>query len=559
MPNFRDPKNLDQIFIVSLAAFLGFAALFLFRSLDDNRLFNWQWVLSSGHAARVYLFLLPGLGVAYALSRTPLLERAPRAFLFLFSYSIALLFWAEPELLVDASRYFTQAKHLEVYGTGYFLREWGRTISAWTDLPAIPFLFGQLFSLLGENRVFIQAFTTLLFSGTVVLTCLIGRTLWDGETGFLAGLFLLGMPYLFTQVPLMLVDVPTMFFLSLAMYSFILVLERGGAGATVLASVALFLAVFSKYSVWPMLSVLGVIFLVYLKKNRSATLRRSAGVALLSGLLIGVALVLKSDVFLEQVRLLLSYQKPGLERWGESFVSTFLFQINPVITVAAAYSLYAAYKKRDPAYIIVCWLVVLVFLFQIRRIRYILPVFPLVALMAAYGLRTIEGGAFRRFIAFAVVCGSLVLAVFAYRPFALSISAENMKRAGEYLNSVETESAEVVVLPLRDPVINPSVDVPLLDLYTSKRIVYRYNPELYPPPKDVATSALRFTWLFRNPEYYEVKEARDSGILVAIRGEADGGTPPYFRRKLEGYRLVRRFDAASDPFRYKTIVEIYSQ
>ncbi len=561
MSNFPESKNVANLFVVFLGAMLGFAALFIFRSLDDNRLFNWQWVFDGGRAPRIYFFLLPGLAAAYGLSRMEILERAPRTFLFLFSYGAAAIFWTEPELLVDASRYFTQAKHLEVYGTGSFIREWGGNIVAWTDLPAIPFLFGQIFRLLGENRLFIQAFTTLLFSGTVVLTYHLGRTLWDEETGFIAGLLLLGMPYLLTQVPLMLVDVPTMFFLSLSIFSFLKALERGGAGTTALASCALFLAVFSKYSVWPMLSVLGVIFLVYLKQDRSATIRRSAGVALLTLLLVGSCLLLKSGVFQEQIRLLLSYQKPGLERWGESFISTFFFQINPVITLAAAYSLYVAVKKRDPQYLIACWLVVAVFVFQIRRIRYILPVFPLVALMAASGLRQIEGRAFRKLIAFTVVITSLIIAVFAYLPFALSISAENVKQAGEYLNSLETESVEVVTLPLSDPVVNPSVAVPLLDLYTKKEIVYPYHPDQFPPPNDVATSALRFTWEYKNPEYYRRRDVRESAVLVVIRGEADGKSsePEPVRKRLEERRLLRKFAAASDPFRYKTIVDVYGK
>ena len=94
-------------------------------------------------------------------------------------------FWKVPEVIVDASRYFTQAKHLDVYGIGYFLREWGRDINIWTDMPLIPFLYGLIFKLFGESRIYIQAFTTLLFSLTVVLTYNIGKTLWDETVGFL--------------------------------------------------------------------------------------------------------------------------------------------------------------------------------------------------------------------------------------------------------------------------------------------------------------------------------------------------------------------------------------
>ncbi len=555
-------KKIDYILIISFAALFAFLALFLFRSADDNRLFNWQWVFAGVDAPRIFLFLVFGIVAAYVLSRVALFERDPVVFLFLFSFTAAAIFWTEPELIVDASRYFTQAKHLEVYGIDYFLREWGKDITAWTDMPAAPFLYGLIFKLFGESRLYIQIFLTLLFSMSVVLTYLIGKTLWDEETGFIAGLLLLGMPYLLTQVPLMLVDVPTMFFLMFSIFTFIKSLDQGKPWMIALAACAMFLAVFSKYSTWPMLSVLVIVLLVYLKKEPRPTLRRAIAVAMLSVLLIGVVVVLKFDVISGQIRLLLSYQKPGLNRWGESFISTFLFQIHPFITLAVVYSLLVAFKKRDFSYTIIAWLVVLVFVFQIRRIRYILPVFPLLALMASYGLREIESRDLKKFLAFTVVITSLVIALFAYLPFARNVSAENVKEAGAYLNSRETEAVQVFTLPLKDPVVNPSVSVPLLDLYTKKRIVYQYHPEFFSPPKNIATAALRFTWEFKNPKYYENDDdKRNITTIVVISGVRDGNRvqPQYLKDRIAGMRLLKKFETASDPFRYKTIVEIYSK
>src|SRR5208282_6633323 len=132
---------------------------------------------------------------AFILSKTPVPARYPAPFLFALSFCCASLLWREPEMIVDASRYFTQAKHLELYGTGYFLREWGKTIEVWTDMPLMSFIYGLVFRYLGEARIYIQLVTTLLFSFTVVLTYMIGKTLWDKETGFYGAMFLLGIPY----------------------------------------------------------------------------------------------------------------------------------------------------------------------------------------------------------------------------------------------------------------------------------------------------------------------------------------------------------------------------
>jgi hypothetical protein len=560
MSNLRVFKKIDPFFLTSLAALCIFLALFAFRSADDNRLFNWQWVFARGHALVIVLLLMLGSISAYMLAKVSIIERSPGIFLFLVSFPAATIFWTEPELIMDASRYFTQAKHLEIYGIEYFFRAWGKDIAVWTDLPTVPFLYGLIFKFFGESRIFIQAFTTLLFSGTLVLTYFIGKTLWSEEIGFSAGMLLLGMPFLLTQVPLMLVDVPTMFFLTLSIFAFLKTLDQGGAAMITLSSFALFFAFYSKYSAWIMLSVLGVIFLVYSEKNLKVMFRRSSAVILLAGLLIGLVAALKFDVISEQIRLLLSYQKPGLDRWGEGFISTFFFQIHPAISLAAVYSLIIAFKKGDRKYAITSWLVLLVFIFDIKRIRYIVPVLPSLALMAAYGLQDIVRREVRKFIVFIIVCSSLTTAIFAYLPFARQTSAENVRDAGEYLNASGIESVEVYTLPLKDPVVNPSVSVPLLDLFTNKKIEYQYHPDFFPPPGNIETWALRFTWEFKNPLYYSATEASKTHASIAIiSGETVSVLPHSLQRRIKGYRLSRRFAASSDPFRYKTIVEIYTE
>jgi len=126
------------VLLLSLAAFL---TLFVLRAQDDNRLTSWQWVFSDADVFRITPILAVGLLLAYALARVPF-PRRPAGVLFVLSFAVGALSWAEPEVIVDAARYFTQAKHVELYGVGYFLTEWGGQISAWTDLPLIPLLYG---------------------------------------------------------------------------------------------------------------------------------------------------------------------------------------------------------------------------------------------------------------------------------------------------------------------------------------------------------------------------------------------------------------------------------
>lgn len=541
--------------LLSLAAFL---TLFVFRAQDDNRLTSWQWVFSDADVFRITPILILGLLLAYALARVPLFRCPPSGFLFVLSFAIAALSWSEPEVIVDAARYFTQAKHVELYGVGYFLSEWGGQIGAWTDLPLIPLLDGMVFSLFGEHRLFIQFFTTLLFSGTVVLTYLIGKALWDEAVGVYAGALLLGMPYLLTQVPLMLVDVPSMFFLTLAVYMTIKALEHGTTKWVVLAALAIALAFCTKYSTWLMLTVLPVVFLARSWSAIPSVSWRAGVLAAISLVLIGAMVWPKLDLILRQLELLQSYQAPGLRRWEESFTSTFLFQIHPFITGAALFSAYAAYQHRDARYAIVLWLPLLLVLLEIKRIRYLLPTFPMLALMASYGLREIRDGAIRKQVVLCIVVSSIVTMVFGFLPFAQNASAANLKRSGEYLDSLALESVEVIVLEQRQALVNPAVSVPMLDLFTSKRLVLRNEPVVAPDAQALAQSSLRFTWDYRNPSYYGAgTNAPAASAVLVIASDRAQLVNVSLEKRLQGYRLSREFVVLENIFAYRTLVQVY--
>src|SRR3990170_452900 len=144
----ENSSSLDKIgytLIVSMVTVSVFLTQFIFRSLDDNSLTNWQWTFIGVDINRIFLILVFGTIAAYLFSKSAFPERNPSLFLFFSSFIACVFFWKEPEVIVDASRYFTQAKHLKIYGIKYFLQEWGRGINAWTDLPLVPFLYGLIF------------------------------------------------------------------------------------------------------------------------------------------------------------------------------------------------------------------------------------------------------------------------------------------------------------------------------------------------------------------------------------------------------------------------------
>lgn len=551
-------RKTEQILLVAFCALIVVPLLYIGRWADDNALTSWRWVFSATGILQVFFVLVAALLCAYALSGLRFAGLRAYALVPGLSVLAVLPFWQQPETVIDASRYFVQAKYLSEYGAEYFLREWGRVIPAWTDLPLVPFLYGLIFASLGEERLYVQAFNTLLFALTCLLTFAIGRKLWNEDTGLNAGLLLLGIPFLLTQVPLMLVDVPTMFFFTLSLYAFLNAVQVGGIGWIGASAAALFMALLSKYSAWLMLCVLPVLALVLMPGRAQTAVRRSAAVLALAGLLAAVVVALRFDLLREQLTLLATYQWPGLGRWQEGYLSTFLFQAHPFLAVLALLGIYRAVRAKESRFLIAAWFAVFVFVLQIKRIRYILPLFPLFALMAAYGLDAVRDQGVRRFICLCIVASSLSLAYCAYLPFLNSTSTANLLHAGRYLDTLECKSVEVYALPQKDSSGSTFAAIPILDYHTGKQVL---SPQAWPTHSersDSRRSSLRFTWESRKPEPYSGIPAPTGCAIAIISSEAIEGVPEAIKEaKQNTYEELQRFERASDIFKYQTLVTVF--
>jgi len=551
------PDRIDATLLIAFTALLTVPLLSIGRSLDNNALTNWNWIFPGAALRHIFLFISLGILASYFLSRTALLELSPAMVLPLLAFLAVLPLWGGPEVIIDASRYFLQAKHLELYGPSSFLREWGRSIGAWTDLPVVPFLYGLILRYVDASRLFMQAFTTLLFSLTVLLTYHIGKMLWDKETGVVAGLLLLGIPYLLTQVPLMLVDVPVMFFLSLAVFTYLTAVEQGGLLRLCTAACSLCLCLFSKYSAGIMLFPLLLIVTLQARSSRREAFSRSAAIVAGAGVL-GLSLfLLQGDVIRGQVGLLLTYQWEGLKRWQEGLVSTLFFQTHPFLTVAAAAGLVAAIRRRDARFLVPAWAAIFVILLRHERIRYLLPLTPLFTLMASRGLQEVGDCQVRRFIAWCAVTTSLVIALVAYAPFLERMSLVNLRDAGSYLDTLDSGTVEVYALPQPRSAGNTEMAVPLLDLFTKKGIRYRTLAAARLDQSSIAQSSLRFTWEVRLPEFYDGGERDACSPIAVLSGEPLASPPPGIDFNQGRLSLLKRFESSTGLFKYKIFVTLF--
>lgn len=532
--------------------------LYFNRHFDNNRLTSWAWAFDHVSLTHFGFMLLVVLAVAMLLSQAVFYEKHKGLMLFVIAFALAASFWSEPEVIVDAARYFTQAKQLSVYGVGYFAEQWGREVFAWTDLPLIPFLYGLVFKIFGEQRVFIQVVNTLFYSLTVVLTYQLGKDLWDEDLGFWGGLLLLGFPYLYTQVPLLLVDVATMFFFMLAVVMTVKTVAQGGSGRIIIAGLALFCVFYVKYSTWLLLTLMPIISACFLYRSPTRTLRRVSLLALLSFLLIGVFFILYVDVLRPQLNFLVEYQKPGLKRWGESYISTFLFQVHPLITAAAIYAFWAAFRKMDFRFLIISFLLLLFVFMQVKRIRYTIPIFPLVALMAAYGLKETLDRKLAKQVVFSVAATSFIIAFAGFLPFLKTLGVRNLQQAGRFVNTLPLTAVEVVSLAGENAVVNPDTVVPVLDIYTVKNIVYDQKPLGRQTLERAKTSPLRFTWELPLPEYYlPAADKKEAEALVVILDDPGRALPPGLENKIAAFPHQKTFHQSSYIFQHQTFVSVY--
>jgi hypothetical protein len=356
----------------------------------------------------------------------------------------------------------------------------------------------------------------------------------------------------------MLVDVPTMFFLMLAIVSCINALEKGGSGRIVLAAVSLALVFYAKYSTWMLLTVVPVIYVYFIIKNPVRTIRRGIVLALATLFIIGVLFLIYKDVLLPQINFLIEYQKPGLKRWSESYISTFLYQVHPLVTAAAVFSFFAAARKMDFRFIIVSFILILFLFMQVKRIRYTIPAFPMLALMAAYSMREIQNKKLTKQVIFSVVGTSFIVAFTGFLPFLKTLGVQNLQAAGHYLNTIPGANVEVVSLGGDNGVVNPAIAVPVLDIYTNKKIVYEYEPISREVLERVRIAPLRFTWEFPVPEYYSINDGtKKIDALVIISDDSKRTMPQGMENRKSPYPFEKIFKQSSNIFQHQTFVTVY--
>lgn len=457
--------------------------LYFTRSADGTILMSWEFVGDYIDITKFTTLILLSFVLAFCVSENNLNinKRQYPILLFLFAFFIGALFWNVPEINPDVCRYFSQAKYLSEHGIISFFREWGDSILRGTDFPVIPSLYGLIFRYFGEYRENIQIFSTLLFATTCMLTYIIGKRLWNTNTGLYAGFLLSTFPYFLSQVPLMLVDIPTVFFITLLVLAYYIALgPKKSYFWIVIASFCIFFAFYSKvHTIFVIVGVIPTTTLIsYLKSEMKKTIIiRSMMIIAFSTVLIFFIFMLKYNVLISQMNLLISHQRSG---WTNPVSPLSLFyQIGGITILLSIFSIIIFKKHKGWEYLILlAWILVPFIFLQNTRLRYLMVIFPAIALTAGISISAINDQRVRKFLVSSIIMSSLLLSLLAYLPLMQSYSDINLKNAAGFTNS-RPDINKIAIFTVYSqetdsPILQSKTLAPIYDYYSNDEIIY-YN------------------------------------------------------------------------------------
>ena len=106
--------------------------------------------------------------------------------------------------------------------------------------------------------------------------------------------------------------------------------------------------------------------------------------------------------------------------------------------------------------------------------------------------------------------------------------------------------------------LNTSVAVPILDLYTDKKIYQSQTWNSEEGYRRAQNGSLRFTWELTQPTYYRDRKYADLQLpVVVISSEPISNMPEQLAEKYPSSRLIRKFANSSKVFRYQTFVTVF--
>ena len=145
----------------------------------------------------------------------------------------------------DEGRSFITAKTLATVGleASYLEHGWLRT----KHPPFVPLTYGLTLNLLGENLLYLRFISVLFLVATLPAVYLLGRELYDRETGYLASFLFLSFPLVIRLGSSAMMDMQLAFFFTLSLLLGLRLLRRPSYRLAMILGIVIGLGLLTKY------------------------------------------------------------------------------------------------------------------------------------------------------------------------------------------------------------------------------------------------------------------------------------------------------------------------
>lgn len=171
----------------------------------------------------------------------------------LLSARLVALYFSKTNLFFDEAQYWSWSQDLDF---GYFSKP-----------PMLAWIIRAGTGLCGLDEFCVRYTSPVLHTFTALFIFLIGRTLYDDRTGFWSAIVFAILPGISFSSTLVSTDVPLLFFWSVALFSWIKLLQTRAWIWTFLLGVSLGLGIMSKYAMIYFLAC-ALVYLFYEKEHR---------------------------------------------------------------------------------------------------------------------------------------------------------------------------------------------------------------------------------------------------------------------------------------------------
>lgn len=353
-------------------------------------------------------------------------ERLLMAALALFVLSAGLFVSYSGEITADEEANYIASRIVAEQGIGEYFANYGGIY--WLGdrhPPLMPLVYGLVMRVLGAHLIVMRLVSLLLSVGTVLLTYLVTKELYDRDTALRATLLLLSIPFLLRFGAFALLDGPMTFLFTLALLLGLRLLRAPSYRLSLVAGLVIGAGLLTRYTmvlIYPVM--LGCSFLPGLLRRLKLHL---ALVVLVSLAVLATWLVYANskDVFASQQQLISKYATVATTTaWGRGFLlETLLIKLPSYLGVYNVPLLFLGglnlvRRRSFPDLLLLLWIaaVFLPLALTLPDPRYFMPAFPALAIAMARGLGPTSKVAGRTLALALLYCGgSLYLMLDTYQ------------------------------------------------------------------------------------------------------------------------------------------------